>query len=98
MELMNHIMIFENYAVKELQSKGALNSQGEEGLSIESVEIFERTNYGFSLIVHPASTFIIINIRYNQNYYNTSLIGRIKNHLDSVVNKFVEHPNQALDI
>ena len=49
MELIDHIMIFENYAVKELENEGALNSQGEEGLSIESVEVFERTNYDFNI-------------------------------------------------
>ncbi|WP_133054571.1 FkbM family methyltransferase, partial [Niastella populi] len=42
MELMNHIMIFENYAVKELENEGLLNSKGEEGLSIESMDVFER--------------------------------------------------------
>ncbi len=98
MELMNHIMVFENYAVKELENEGVLNTQREEGLSVESVEVFERTNYNFNLTVHPVPTFININIKYNQNYYSTPLIKRIKNHLSGVVNKFIEHSNQALSI
>jgi non-ribosomal peptide synthetase component F len=98
MELIDHIMVFENYAVKELESEGALNSRGKAGLFIESAKLFERTNYNLNVTVHSAPAFISINIKYNENYYNTSLIRRIKNHLNGVVNKFIEHSNQGLNL
>ncbi|WP_242674831.1 condensation domain-containing protein, partial [Niastella populi] len=98
MALMDHIMVFENYAVKELGNEGVLHAHRKEGLTIESLEVFRQANYNLNLTVHPALTSISIIINYNQNYYSKLLIGRITNHLDSVVNKFIEHPNQALNI
>jgi natural product biosynthesis luciferase-like monooxygenase protein len=89
-------MIFENYAVKELESEGALNTKSEEGLSIESVEVFERTNYDFNVIVHPASTFISIDIKYNLNSYDQSSLKNLIRHFDKLTNEFVRDADQSL--
>ncbi len=96
MELMNHIMIFENYAVKELESEGAFNSPGEEGLSVESVEVFERTNYDFNVVVSPLAVSLGINIKYNLNRYDELSLKSLIRHLDKLINAFAHNVNQPL--
>ncbi|MFK7784575.1 MAG: condensation domain-containing protein, partial [Crocinitomicaceae bacterium] len=95
--LIDHIMVFENYVVKELETEGELNSQGEDGLKIESITYFDQTNYNFNLTVYPGSTYVHINIRFNSNYYDTTLIQRIKNHLEMVVERFIDNANTPLN-
>jgi amino acid adenylation domain-containing protein/non-ribosomal peptide synthase protein (TIGR01720 family) len=96
MALMNHVMIFENYAVKELESEGVLNTQSEEGLSIESMEVFERTNYDFNLTIAPSSVSLEIHIAYNTNHYDKTGLKHLINHLDKLINEFVRDANQSL--
>ncbi len=96
MELMNHIMIFENYAVKELESEGVLNTHSEEGLSVESVEVFERTNYDFNVVVSPSAVSLGINIKYNLNRYDELSLKSLMRHFDKVVNAFAYNTDQPL--
>ncbi|MGB3468055.1 MAG: condensation domain-containing protein, partial [Cyclobacteriaceae bacterium] len=96
--LINHIVIFGNYVEKDLENKSVFERNDNGELSIEPMEVFEQTNYDFNLTIFPGSDFIRINIKFNQNFYSAPLIGRIKNHFSSVVKKFIEQPNQQLDI
>ncbi len=96
MELMNHIMLFENYAVKELKNVSVLNTQREEGLSVESVEVFERTNYDFNVVVSPSAVSLGINIKYNLNRYDELSLKSLMRHLDKLINAFAHNANQPL--
>lgn len=98
MNLMNHIMVFENYAVKEMQNEGILNAQNDENFSVQSMEVFDKTNYNFNLTIDPTPPIVSINIRYNSNYYDSALIGRIKQHFDGVIKEFTENSNQLLGL
>jgi non-ribosomal peptide synthase protein (TIGR01720 family) len=95
MGLMDHIMIFENYAVKELESEGVLNSPGE-GLSIASVEVFERTNYDFNILVTPSAVSLGINIKYNHNRYDQLSLKNLISHFDKLINEFAQNADQPL--
>jgi amino acid adenylation domain-containing protein len=96
MHLVNHIMIFENYAVKELTGEGALNNQIEEGLSVESMEVFERTNYDFNLIISPSYNSLGITIVYNANRYDGLLLRRLKEHFGNLISEFTTKADQPL--
>ncbi|WP_133054660.1 condensation domain-containing protein, partial [Niastella populi] len=92
----DHIMVFENYAVKELKSDGVLNSQGEERLFIESVEVFERSNYHFNILVNPSADSLNINIKYNLNVYDELSLKQLMRHFDKLINEFAQNANQSL--
>ncbi|WP_133054583.1 non-ribosomal peptide synthetase, partial [Niastella populi] len=96
MALMTHIMIFENYAVKELENEGALNSKGEEGLAIESREVFERTNYDFNVIVIPSAVSLGIIIKYNLNSYDQLSLKNLIRHFDKLISDFAHNSDQSL--
>jgi amino acid adenylation domain-containing protein len=96
MNLIDHIMIFENYAVKELENEGVFNAQSEEGLSIASMEVFERTNYDFNVIVSSSDVSLKINIRYNTNRYDKTSLKHLVDHLDKLINEFAQNPDQSL--
>lgn len=91
-------MVFENYAVKEMQNEGILNAQNDENFSVQSMEVFDKTNYNFNLTIDPTPPIVSINIRYNSNYYDSALIGRIKQHFDGVIKEFTVNSNQLLGL
>jgi hypothetical protein len=97
-KLIDHIMVFGNYAVKESTIKERSNFKKEEELNIESMEFFDQTNYNFNITVVPSSTELNIHIRYNSNYYDSSKINRIHNHFNSIIKQFTENSNQPLNI
>jgi amino acid adenylation domain-containing protein/non-ribosomal peptide synthase protein (TIGR01720 family) len=96
MDLMTHIMIFENYAVKETESEGAVNSNGEEVLSIQSTEVIDQSNYDFNIAIAPSPVSLHIGIRYNTNRYSATGLKRLINHLGKLVNEFVQNADQPL--
>ncbi|MBC7865267.1 MAG: amino acid adenylation domain-containing protein [Bacteroidia bacterium] len=96
--LINHIMIFENYAVKEIETRASANSTLESNsIYIESVEIHEQTNYDFNIIIAPAPDSLNINITYNSKRYNSSSVNLLKNHFYTLIRKFAENTNHQLN-
>ncbi|MFT5822226.1 MAG: amino acid adenylation domain-containing protein [Crocinitomix sp.] len=96
MNLINHIMIFENYAVKEFTSNDQGNKQDEENLSIESMEVFERTNYDFNIMINPSDEELNINITYNENSYDPLLLKRLLKHFENLMREFAHNGDQSL--
>jgi amino acid adenylation domain-containing protein/non-ribosomal peptide synthase protein (TIGR01720 family) len=88
MNLINHIMIFENYAVKELANEGVLNTDKELGLRIESKKVFEQINYDFSISVSPTNEAIYMSFDYNLNAFDREGITRLVAHFKKLVNEF----------
>nr|WP_278248407.1 non-ribosomal peptide synthetase [Niastella populi] len=95
-DLMNHIMIFENYAVKELENEGALNTKSEEGLFIDSMEVIDQSNYDFNIAIAPSPVSLNIGIRYNINRYDATALKHLVNHFDKLINEFAQNPDQSL--
>ncbi|WP_133054523.1 non-ribosomal peptide synthetase, partial [Niastella populi] len=96
MHLMNHIMIYENYAVKELENEGALNSRGEEGLFIESMEVIGQSNYDFNILIAPTPVSLNISIRYNASRYDKASLKHLVNHFDKLISEFTQNADQSL--
>lgn len=94
MNLINHILVFENYMVQEAIQNDLPNT-GEE-LSIKSVEIFEQTNYDFNLIIVPGKSALKIDFKYNENKYDTTLIKNIIHHALHLVEQVCQDVNQPL--
>jgi len=88
--LMDHIMVIENYAVKE--SSEEMKSQ----LSVSAVEVLEETNYDFNLIFGPGSDALSVQIKYNSRLYSQEFIQETLNRFKSVVTQFVQNPQTEL--
>ncbi|WP_194410420.1 condensation domain-containing protein, partial [Dokdonia pacifica] len=68
MDLMDHIMVFENYPVQDLiKEEVESKKEEEEGLSlaIASSESYEQTNYDFGVVVNPTSDSLVVKFEYN---------------------------------
>ncbi|WP_133054672.1 condensation domain-containing protein, partial [Niastella populi] len=96
MDLMSHIMIFENFAVKDLEGEGVFNTPGEEGLFIESIEFTDQNNYDFNIIISPSPASLKIAITYNTNRYDKTSLKQLVNHFDKLINEFAQNTDQSL--
>ncbi|MFK7786295.1 MAG: amino acid adenylation domain-containing protein, partial [Crocinitomicaceae bacterium] len=91
-DLINHIILFENYAVQQMDEQaGGLE------LSIEAVETHERTNYDFNLIVSPGDKGLGITAVFNQQKFNKEGIDRVMTHFERMINEFVEKSSEPLN-
>ena len=58
-DLINHIMIFENYPISKEIEDISDDSKKHMDIIIDDVEVFEQTNYDFNVIVVPGSNLTI---------------------------------------
>ncbi|MGB3467264.1 MAG: amino acid adenylation domain-containing protein, partial [Cyclobacteriaceae bacterium] len=96
MNLIDHIMVFENYVIKEPENGGMLSNQQEGGLSLESAEVFEQTNYDLNIVIAPSTTALDIEVRYNANLYNKESFGYLVKHFGKLLSDFIDLSNQPL--
>ncbi|PPQ49577.1 non-ribosomal peptide synthetase, partial [Paenibacillus peoriae] len=88
--LINHIMVFENYPVEEQVEQ--LGEVRPSAFEITNVEVVEQTNYDLDLIVMPDETFRIL-FRYNANVYDRSTIERMQGHVLHVIEQIIDNPH-----
>jgi amino acid adenylation domain-containing protein/non-ribosomal peptide synthase protein (TIGR01720 family) len=94
--LINHIMIFENFPIEETVSASGSDIGTEEKITIESVGVFEQTNYDFNIIVVPSKESLQIQFKFNSNKFDEELMHRLSMHYSNVVNYFVDSANKAI--
>ncbi|SMO96628.1 amino acid adenylation domain-containing protein, partial [Flavobacterium nitrogenifigens] len=70
------------------------NSQNQ--LTVESIEVFEQTNYDFNIAILPSSSSLIVELKYNANIYDAQLIKKITHHVFNLVKGFSVHKTSAL--
>ncbi|MBW8687222.1 non-ribosomal peptide synthetase [Chitinophaga rhizophila] len=80
-QLLNHILIYENYPV----SAGL-------GDNISNMEVFEQTNYDLSIVIVPGTPFTI-RFDYNSGIYSEQLIGQVMMHLEQLMTAVVSDPS-----
>jgi non-ribosomal peptide synthase protein (TIGR01720 family) len=80
--LIDHIMIFENYPVQE--ELKALSRTGSIGFAVQSMDVFEQTNYDFNLMVIPGET-VMLRFSYNPGVYDGRLIEKIAGYFMSII-------------
>ncbi|WP_259418057.1 non-ribosomal peptide synthetase [Bacillus toyonensis] len=90
-DLIDHVMIFENYALDErlLQEEESKSS-----FVFKDIKGIEQTNYGFTIVVVPGEQ-LVLKISYDGNLYSEKLIQNIANHLKNVMDQVLqdEHKN-----
>ncbi|MER6911900.1 amino acid adenylation domain-containing protein [Streptomyces sp. NPDC000594] len=88
-DLLNHVLAFENYPLSEqLQSFGA----DDEGLRFTGVEVFERTDYDFNVVVNPGASFHVT-FTYNADLYPSALMEALESGLVRVLAAAVADPH-----
>ncbi|MGQ3482117.1 amino acid adenylation domain-containing protein, partial [Paenibacillus sp. TY11] len=89
-DLINHIMIFENYPVeKEIEQLG---DDKQASFTITGAESIEQTNYDFNLIVMPGHT-IQMRFGYNAQVFEHEGIEKIQGHLVQLLEQVTANPN-----
>lgn len=81
--LFNHIVIFENFPTIETD---ALSQENNSDLTLLSSDVYERTNYDFTLVIVPGEQ-ITIRFEYDTNKYSSISISNLKNHFNQCLNQ-----------
>ncbi|MCP5052397.1 MAG: amino acid adenylation domain-containing protein, partial [bacterium] len=93
-ELINHIMVFENFAQVD-RIKGYEN-RTQSSLTLSQVETFEQTNYDFNLTVQAAGR-LTIRFGFNGNVFDSNIVRSIGDHFRRVVDQVVANEAVAVD-
>lgn len=97
-QLIDHLLVFENYPIKD-QIEGIASShsdeQDSERLDVPSVNIFERSNYNFSLVIVPGSK-LHFKFRYNRFAYDREWVERLRGHFHEILKQVVSDPSIAV--
>ena len=98
MNLIDHIMVFENYPVQDMVRENMENGQSQQGqeLKVESIDVFEQTNYDFNIAILPSSSSLIVEFKYNSNKYDIQRIKNISNHIVNLVEQFIDSKDNSL--
>ncbi|MGG1674101.1 amino acid adenylation domain-containing protein, partial [Paenibacillus sp. NRS-1783] len=89
-DLINHILIFENYPVEE-QIEQLGNGDGS-SFSITGAESVEQTNYDFNLVVMPGNT-IHMSFGYNAMAFERESVEQIRGHLVQMLEQVTAKPD-----
>ncbi|HKE58548.1 MAG TPA: amino acid adenylation domain-containing protein [Pyrinomonadaceae bacterium] len=87
--LFESLLVFENYPIDETVNVG------DSGLRIRNVHSFEKTNYPLSLLVAPDGE-LILKLFYDRRRFETATIKRMLAHCRTLLERFVENPEQQL--
>jgi amino acid adenylation domain-containing protein len=88
-ELLNHLLVFENYPLDAGLLSGIRDSAG---LEIVHAEISEETSYDLTVLVMPGEEWKIV-FRYNEALYGESIIKSIAGHVHNLVLAALREPS-----
>ncbi|QXU43266.1 non-ribosomal peptide synthetase [Pedobacter sp. D749] len=80
-DLFDHVLVFENYPLAEQLPLFGQQFAYETNLKIDEVEVHERTNYNFNVIIYPGQS-LSVKITYNSNVYSESFVREIAANLN----------------
>ncbi|MBX4266311.1 non-ribosomal peptide synthetase [Clostridium estertheticum] len=92
-QLIDNIMIFENYPVAKYSDKSENSKKLE--LKMELAEAVEQTNYNFNIIA-AISDELLIKLSYNACIYDEQYVNRIAGHIKQIIKEVVENPEIKL--
>ncbi|MBN2862736.1 MAG: amino acid adenylation domain-containing protein, partial [Bacteroidales bacterium] len=88
-ELMDHIIVFENFPVEKMVSD---SKQSDMDLEITGIETFDQTSYDFNIVLSHEKA-LNIKFSYNSNCYEASFLDQIKEHILSTAKNVAEKPD-----
>ncbi|TCK55875.1 non-ribosomal peptide synthase protein (TIGR01720 family)/amino acid adenylation domain-containing protein [Flavobacterium sp. 90] len=99
-DLINHIMVFENYLVKDALESEEINPNevnNAQEFAIEAVDVFEQTNYDFNILVSPSEKSLQICFKFNNTIYDEALVEKLAAHFYTVAEQFILYKEKALE-
>lgn len=94
--LINHIMVFENFPVKEAIQGAGNGDKKTQHLNIQQVEVFEQTNYDLNILILPAQKALKVDIKFNAGKYDTSSMETLAIHFYNVIEQFTAFADRPL--
>lgn len=92
--LFDHVIAFENYPlIDQLRDMGG---ETEQSLCFEEVQVFERANYDFSIIVNPRDLFSVKFI-YNEGRYSRETMEGLERSLKNLLEAACFNPDIPID-
>ncbi|MDO3682170.1 amino acid adenylation domain-containing protein, partial [Paenibacillus ehimensis] len=88
-DLVNHIMVFENYPVEERVEQ--LGSAERDQFEIVDAQMVEQTNYDFNLLVMPGEA-VKLRFEYNALTYDRASIERLQHHFIYLLEQIAANP------
>jgi len=95
-ELIDHVFIFENYAVNESESELISVDVNEEMLSVVASQTYNVTHYDFEILVNPYKEYLEVKFRYNSNVYKEESILQLQQYFQNIVTCFIENMEMTL--
>ncbi|HYE54783.1 MAG TPA: condensation domain-containing protein, partial [Chitinophagaceae bacterium] len=93
-ELLDHIMVFENYPISH-ELKHAASAQANDDIAVTDVRVHEQTNYDLVLVIIPGSQ-IQLKIDYNAAVYSEERIGEILQCFDNIIEQVIRNPQACI--
>lgn len=90
--LIDHIMVFENYPTEELIQRNINNQNGIDNSRITNPQVFEQTNYDFNIIV-TVKNGLSISFQYNANVYEKQLMQNVSKQFLTLINQILANSN-----
>ncbi len=91
--LINHIMVFENFPVNDQGGKS--NSFVAEGFEISSINVDEQTSFDLNLVIIPGDG-MQIQFEYNALVYESVMLERLLGHFTHLLEQVVSNPKVTL--
>ncbi|MBA4538759.1 amino acid adenylation domain-containing protein, partial [Bacillus aquiflavi] len=91
-DLIDHIIVFENYAVDERVSG---HGKMDIGFNVEDLNAEEQSNYSFSIAVTPGEKLNLV-LTYDGNVYDDEIIDNIGLHIEKVTEQVVADENKKI--
>jgi len=92
-ELFNHLLIFENYPEPPKQIQG--NSDTEESLHVEHLDVHDRTHYDLDVTIVPQESLRVI-FSFNAAVYPEAMIQRMRGHFQEIAHHLTQNPEQSI--
>ncbi|WP_018882875.1 non-ribosomal peptide synthetase, partial [Paenibacillus massiliensis] len=93
-DLVNHIMVFENYPVEQRMEE--MGSRDAGGFTIANASMSEQTNYDFNITIVPGDN-IHVHLEYNALVFDRSAIRQIAEHWVYVMEQVISSPHARVD-
>ncbi len=91
-DLINHILVFENYLIKEI----AVNEQQALPSEKREAELYRESNFDFEIAVIPSVNTLLLELQYDGNVYKSKTIEKITNDYIHILTTFIEKPSDSL--
>lgn len=100
-DLVNHIMVFQNFPVEEDLVRGLMEAEKDEQSLPFSfaghADIWEQTNYDFNIVIVPSGEELVIRFMYNELIYSVSHMDRVAEHIQYLATQIVDQPDIEID-